>query len=99
MRKGVGNALVVDSSYSVVRQHLVCRPTHVVSFLFFAVISSTVLREQIMSGSKKILIVLIANEVNNRNQASDQGRALGVLKARAIPHELVDGTNPDHREK
>ena len=47
---------------------------------------------------KKTLLVLISKGVSDRTQASNQSKALTMLKAHDTPYETIDGMDPHQRE-
>eukprot|EP00978_Attheya_sp_CCMP212_P049655 scaffold692990_cov51-Attheya_sp.AAC.1 len=48
---------------------------------------------------KKRLIVLISHGVNDRTQSAHQKQTMHLLVTMKVPHELVDGMDPDQKER
>lgn len=51
-----------------------------------------------MSNDEKKLLVLISHGVSDRTQATNQSRALTLLKAKNCPYIEVDGMDPELKE-
>jgi hypothetical protein len=51
-----------------------------------------------MNDPKK-LICLVSRGCHDRQQSSNQSRALDWLASRKVPHTVVDGNNPEQREE
>lgn len=49
--------------------------------------------------TRKRVIVLVSSLGVNRTYRPRQNRAISVLKARGYPHEIVDGAQPEQKER
>mmetsp|Transcript_2733 Transcript_2733/g.3141 ORF Transcript_2733/g.3141 Transcript_2733/m.3141 type:complete len:128 (-) Transcript_2733:317-700(-) len=52
-----------------------------------------------MADQKKLLVVLISEGVTDRQQASNQEQALFIIKANKTPYHIVNGMDPNERER
>ncbi|KAL7464103.1 hypothetical protein ACHAXS_004437 [Conticribra weissflogii] len=52
-----------------------------------------------MASEQKKLIVLISQGCHDRTQSANQSKALDWLTSRNVPHSVVDGMDPNQRER
>mmetsp|Transcript_2146 Transcript_2146/g.4624 ORF Transcript_2146/g.4624 Transcript_2146/m.4624 type:complete len:173 (-) Transcript_2146:229-747(-) len=56
-------------------------------------------RQCIMASEQKKLIVLISQGCHDRTQSANQSKALDWLNSKNVPHSIVDGMDPNQRER